>query len=210
MELSTLHDGLRRCTAKAILETHARRFDEETGRLIPQHEQTSSTIIEVLLTSLHKLGIKGRKALTNFIVDQMLDLTFKHDFSILFVRLYHDLALARTSPAEVGGLGVGDASTEIQRHSELGDFTCQMFTRKDVTVMLATEFDVLGTILRTARDMLMRTVMQEGGVYRGVDITHPIIKKHELTQCTMDLLYVLDHEEVHEVIMRNEGKMMKE
>ncbi|EER16759.1 hypothetical protein Pmar_PMAR022609 [Perkinsus marinus ATCC 50983] len=142
MELSTLHDGLRRCTAKAILETHARRFDEETGRL--------------------------------------------------------------------GGLGVGDASTEIQRHSELGDFTCQMFTRKDVTVMLATEFDVLGTILRTARDMLMRTVVEEGGVYRGVDITHPIIKKHELTQCTMDLLYVLDHDEVHEVIMRNEGKMMKE
>ncbi|KAF4722456.1 hypothetical protein FOZ62_001006, partial [Perkinsus olseni] len=98
------------------------------------------------------------------------------------------------------GLGSEDpsAAAEIQRHSELGDFTCQMFTRKDVTVMLATEYDVLGTILRTARDMLMRAVIHEegtDGMYRGVDVRHAVIKKHELTQCTMDLLYVLDHDE---------------
>ncbi|KAF4672607.1 hypothetical protein FOL46_008720 [Perkinsus olseni] len=147
MDLSTLHDGLRRCTAKAILQSPALRLDKATNRS--------------------------------------------------------------------AGLGSEDpsAAAEIQRHSELGDFTCQMFTRKDVTVMLATEYDVLGTILRTARDMLMRAVIQEegtGGMYRGVDVRHAVIKKHELTQCTMDLLYVLDHDEVHEVIMRDDGKIMKE
>ncbi|KAF4705918.1 hypothetical protein FOZ62_014202, partial [Perkinsus olseni] len=219
MDLSTLHDGLRRCTANAILQSPALRLDKATNGLVPFDKETPPTtpftIIEALLTSLHRLGTKGRKALTNFIVDQMLDLTFKHDFSILFVRLYHDLALARTSPAREAGLGSEDpsAAAEIQRHSELGDFTCQMFTRKDVTVMLATEYDVLGTILRTARDMLMRAVIQEegaDGMYRGVDVRHAVIKKHELTQCTMDLLYVLDHDEVHEVIMRDDGKIMKE
>ncbi|KAF4662877.1 hypothetical protein FOL47_006019, partial [Perkinsus chesapeaki] len=224
MDLSTLHDGLRRSTAKAILKSVALRFDKETDEMVPfefemkgiREGGRQGTIIEALLTSLHKLGIKGRKALTNFIVDQMLDLTFKHDFSILFVRLYHDLALARTSPAKDKGLLLASSTVaDIQRHSELGDFTCQMFTRKDVTVMLATEYDILGTILRTARDMLRRTIMREKvdedtAIYQGVDVRHAIIKKHELTQCTMDLLYVLDHDEVHSVIMENDGKIMKE
>ncbi|KAF4726919.1 hypothetical protein FOZ63_019061 [Perkinsus olseni] len=80
MDLSTLHDGLRRCTAKAILQSPALRLDKATNRLVPFDTETPattpSTIIEALLTSLHRLGTKGRKALTNFIVDQMLDLTY--------------------------------------------------------------------------------------------------------------------------------------
>ena len=59
-----------------------------------------------------------RKLETNLIVDLMLDLNFKRTLGELFTLLYKSLVESRESHTDM---------------NELGDFTCQIFTRMDVT-----------------------------------------------------------------------------
>ena len=71
-----------------------------------------------------------KKQETNLVVDLMLDLNFKQKLGELFTMLYKELVMTR----------------ELVAMSELGDFTCQIFTRTDVAQHLVVNFDLLTEI----------------------------------------------------------------
>merc|ERR1719460_3278858 len=110
----------------------------------------------------------------------MLDLNFKHSFAQVFTRLYRRLVLARA----------GNQDT-----NELGDFTCQIFTRQDVTLELVLEHDLVKNLLGCLWDLLQPALVQ-GAVPAVFSHESNIFRDHEIIQCSMDLLYVLDHAEV--------------
>eukprot|EP00434_Breviolum_minutum_P035352 symbB.v1.2.031289.t1/scaffold3617.1/size53222/3 len=117
-------------------------------------------------------------------VDLMLDLDFKHCFAKVFTGLYKELVQNRE----------GNQDT-----NELGDFTCQIFTRQDVTLELVREKNLLKTLLDCLWDLLRPTLLTTQPAVFNHESN--IFRDHEIIQCSMDLLYVLDHAEVvHEIV----------
>lgn len=171
--LGGFHDGLRKLIGQVFLDRG----------LLGQ----AQSAVEVLLRHSHLMEPSIRKLETNLMVDLMLDLDFKHCFAKVFTGLYKELVQNRE----------GNQDT-----NELGDFTCQIFTRQDVTLELVRERNLLKTLLDSLWELLKPTLLVESqpAVF---DHESNIFRDHEIIQCSMDLLYVLDHAEVASEIIRS-------
>eukprot|EP00928_Gymnodinium_smaydae_P096158 TRINITY_DN8436_c0_g2_i1.p1 TRINITY_DN8436_c0_g2~~TRINITY_DN8436_c0_g2_i1.p1 ORF type:complete len:1425 (-),score=350.56 TRINITY_DN8436_c0_g2_i1:2380-6528(-) len=171
LSLGGFHDGLRRIIGNVFLD---------------ENLLSGQSAVEVLLLQSHLMEPSVRKLETNLMVDLMLDIDFKHRFAQVFTRLYRDLVLARA----------GNQDT-----NELGDFTCQIFTRQDVTLELVREHGLVRNLLGCLWDLL-RPALIPFATPAVFDHESTIFRDHEIIQCSMDLLYVLDHAEVAREIIR--------
>ncbi|CAD7950653.1 unnamed protein product, partial [Amoebophrya sp. A25] len=122
-----------------------------------------------------------RKAETNLLVDLMLDLNFKRRLGELFTRLYKRLVTARLR------------DLDLQDQNELGDFTCQIFTRADVTQGLVTN---LAKAAEFFKKQSIPFPLREAIMPRSFRTSSRLIRESGLMQCSLDLLYVLDHRSV--------------
>lgn len=172
LNLGGFHDGLRKIIGQVFLDPAL--LGEQSA-------------VEMLLRHSHLMEPSVRKLETNLMVDLMLDLDFKHCFAQVFTRLYRELVLARA----------GNQDT-----NELGDFTCQIFTRQDVTLELVREHSLVRNLLSCLWDLLQPALAQ-GAVPAVFNHESNIFRDHEIIQCSMDLLYVLDHAEVAREIVRS-------
>eukprot|EP00929_Paragymnodinium_shiwhaense_P092362 TRINITY_DN5222_c0_g4_i1.p1 TRINITY_DN5222_c0_g4~~TRINITY_DN5222_c0_g4_i1.p1 ORF type:complete len:2068 (+),score=428.69 TRINITY_DN5222_c0_g4_i1:77-6280(+) len=178
LTLGGFHDGLRKIIGEVFLElSHA-----------ASSEQAGLSAVEILLRSSHVMEPSVRKLETNLMVDLMLDLDFKFRFAQVFTRLYRELVLARAGHQDT---------------SELGDFTCQIFTRQDVTLELVREHDLVRNLLSCLWDLLQPALTNRFPAPPVFNHQSTIFRDHEIIQCSMDLLYVLDHAEVAKEIVRN-------
>eukprot|EP00397_Hematodinium_sp_SG-2012_P000815 GEMP01000816.1.p1 GENE.GEMP01000816.1~~GEMP01000816.1.p1 ORF type:complete len:1774 (+),score=346.40 GEMP01000816.1:117-5438(+) len=135
------------------------------------------------LSHLMEPGV--RKLETNLFVDLMLDLHFKHAFARIFTGLYQVLVLSRRGAQDM---------------SELGDFTCQMFTRTDVTLELVEKHGLVNNLLECAWQLLKPAIMLSA-CGEVLDANSNLFRAHEIVQCSMDLLYVLDHTPVAKLLV---------
>ncbi|CAE8582805.1 unnamed protein product, partial [Polarella glacialis] len=78
----------------------------------------------------HLMEPSVRKLETNLMVDLMLDLDFKHVFAQVFTRLYRELVLNRAAKQPPASEPMAPTEEGNQDTNELGDFTCQIFTRQ--------------------------------------------------------------------------------
>jgi len=172
LSLGGFHDGLRKIIGQVFLDRN----------LLGE----AQSAVEVLLRHSHLMEPSVRKLETNLMVDLMLDLDFKHCFAKVFTGLYKELVQNRE----------GNQDT-----NELGDFTCQIFTRQDVTLELVREKNLLKTLLDCLWDLLRPTLLTTQPAVFNHESN--IFRDHEIIQCSMDLLYVLDHAEVVREIVRS-------
>lgn len=239
MDLAARHDGIRRIIGTTLIAP-----------------ARPSSYADDLLPVSHLLGSAGRKAWTKLVVDLMLDFKFKSDFATVFAHHYAPMVMSR-----VGGGG---------KMSDVGDLTCQAFTRPDVAVRLTLENGIVSTLLNTTNDILESAMvdldvdavdtgpahgmsnsvflqslierMMAGEVQlemvdpetaapdvlrfeepddsssetqdahavekvRVLDHAHAVIKSQDAFQSSMDLIYVLDHQEVLDALVR-ESKLL--
>ncbi|CAJ1385528.1 unnamed protein product [Effrenium voratum] len=165
LSLGGFHDGLRKIIGQVFLD-----------KKVIGHGQNA---VEVLLRHSHLMEPSARKLETNLMVDLMLDLNFKYRFGQVFTDLYQELVRNREGNQET---------------NELGDFTCQIFTRQDVTLELVQDKNLLKTLLDCLWDLLRPTLLKE--VPPVFNHESNVFRDHEIIQCSMDLLYVLDHAKV--------------
>ena len=251
LKLAALHDGLRRAIGRTILNPLS----------------SGSCLADGYLPLSHLFSAQSRQLWTKLLVDLMLDLEFKSNFSSVFAKHYTVMVTER-----------------VQDHkmSDIGDFTCQMFTRPDVAVRLVVESNILTVLLSTANSVIGRAMVtiepsrvdsgpshgfssqmsfralmqnvlegnlqiefveeaapppligEDGGhvftfnnseeesneteaiddepapdsqPLNVLDHSDPVVKNHDAFQCTMDLLYIMDHPEVLEAIC-NEDRLL--
>ncbi|CAE7168167.1 Ubr2 [Symbiodinium necroappetens] len=173
LNLGGFHDGLRKIIGQVFLDR----------RLFVQGQSA----VEVLLRHSHLMEPSVRKLETNLMVDLMLDLDFKHRFAQVFTTLYPELVRNRE----------GNQDT-----NELGDFTCQIFTRQDVTMELVRDRDLVKTLLECLWGLL-RPALVSDSAPTVFNHESNIFRDHEIIQCSMDLLYVLDHSDIAREIIRS-------
>ncbi|CAE7428307.1 dut [Symbiodinium sp. KB8] len=173
LNLGGFHDGLRKIIGQVFLDR----------RLFVQGQSA----VEVLLRHSHLMEPSVRKLETNLMVDLMLDLDFKHRFAQVFTTLYPELVRNRE----------GNQDT-----NELGDFTCQIFTRQDVTMELVRDRDLVKTLLECLWGLL-RPALVSDSAPAVFNHESNIFRDHEIIQCSMDLLYVLDHSDIAREIIRS-------
>ncbi|CAE7781515.1 Ubr1 [Symbiodinium sp. CCMP2456] len=173
LNLGGFHDGLRKIIGQVFLDR----------RLFVQGQSA----VEVLLRHSHLMEPSVRKLETNLMVDLMLDLDFKHRFAQVFTTLYPELVRNRE----------GNQDT-----NELGDFTCQIFTRQDVTMELVRDRDLVKTLLECLWGLL-RPALVSDSAPAVFNHESTIFRDHEIIQCSMDLLYVLDHSDIAREIIRS-------
>lgn len=165
LALGGFHDGLRRIIGNVFLDPFI---------------LGGECAVEVLLRISHSMEPSVRKLETNLMVDLMLDLSFKHRFAQIFTRLYPELVRARAGQ---------------QDNNELGDFTCQIFTRQDVTLELVRNHGLVENLLDSLWNLL-QPALRLGATPPVFNHESNVFKDHEIIQCSMDLLYVLDHADV--------------
>jgi len=173
LTLGKFHDGIRR----------------EIGEAFQLADDEGEVYAAKFLKLSHLMEPGVRKLETNLFVDLMLDLHFKHAFARIFTELYQVLVLSRRGAQDM---------------SELGDFTCQIFTRTDVTLELVEKHGLVTNLLECAWQLLKPAIIE--GISPEVlmlDANSNLFRSHEIVQCSMDLLYVLDHSAVATTLVQN-------
>ena len=201
IELNRLHDGLRRIIGNELLRSTS--------------DTWNYSIADGILPVSHSLPAYTRQLWTNFVVDLMLDLDFKSRFASVFVAHYSQMVIDRTSSAP-RPFGVNRTMM-----SDIGDFTCQVFTRPDVALALVRKNKLISVLLTT-----MKTIMNSAlvaldldsldlgpahdlsaagsGLLTIIDHGSGVIRNQEFFQCSMDLIYILDHPEVVEYLIKSD------
>jgi len=133
MKLSTLHDGFRRLTGRALLCSN-----------------NGPSAAELIFPVSHSLSPKLRQGWTNLAVDLMLDLEFKMEFAVIFSKFYNSMILER--------IGLVESETGRKLNTDIGEFTCQMLTRPDVAMRIVVDESFMSTLLQTLDEILDKSL----------------------------------------------------
>ncbi|CAD7968066.1 unnamed protein product [Amoebophrya sp. A120] len=183
LKLAGAHDGLRHIISEAFAK----------------QEFNGKSILEFAL-QVGSNHLAKETDLTNLFLDLMFDANFKRTFARIFLKLYPDLILNRSevlsslvdeNGEDAENIHVGADPTSLDR------VTVQLFSIRAITLELLEDPDVelLDTLLRTTKDLLLLACDQKSKVKYLVN-NHSILTKRSYFQCTHDLRFVLDHQEV--------------
>ncbi len=129
LELAAMHDGLRRIIGRTLICCQA----------------DGSCLADSYLDKSHLFTPAARQLWTKLLVDLMLDLEFKMNFSSVFAKRYSAMVISRLD--------------DVHRMNDIGDFTCQMFTRPDVALHLTVNFGIVSVLLETAVNVIDRAMV---------------------------------------------------
>ncbi|CAD7969350.1 unnamed protein product [Amoebophrya sp. A25] len=182
LKLAQAHDGLRHIISEAFAK-------EVYG---------GKSILEFTLR-IGSAHLSKETELTNLFLDLMFDANFKRTFARIFLKLYPDLILNRSevlaslvdSEEDSTSSQVGADPTSLDR------VTVQLFSIRAITLELLedTEAQLLDTLLSTTKALLLLACDRASRVKYLVN-NHSILTKRSYFQCTHDLRFVLDHQEV--------------
>ena len=132
IKLNSYHDGFRRLAGRFF------RINSD-----------GQTFVDFFLPISHTLTPLLRQSWTNLIVDLMLDLEFKAEFSVLFSAHYTDMIIDR--------IGLVEPESGRRLMTDIGDFTCQMLTRPDVAMRLVTTESFIEKLFKTISKILQQS-----------------------------------------------------
>eukprot|EP00392_Amoebophrya_sp_AT5.2_P001052 g1054.t1 len=191
LRLAQAHDGLRHIISEAFAK---QQFEGSTG--------ASCMKMSILEFSL-RIGsnhLAKETELTNLFLDLMFDASFKRTFARIFLKLYPDLILNRSEVLTALVDEHGEDADQIPvgaDPSSLDRVTVQLFSIRAITLELLEDPNVqlLDTLLSTTKALLLLACDSNSRVKYLVN-NHSILTKRSYFQCTHDLRFVLDHQEV--------------